>query len=72
MFPGFPERLKQEMTSLLAPRRRRVNIVAQECRKNAVWIGGSILASLSCYNGMLITRQEYNETGAAFVHKKHF
>merc|ERR1712130_165531 len=33
-----------------------------ECR-NSVWIGGSILASLSTFQQMWITKQEYDECG---------
>jgi hypothetical protein len=41
------------------------NIVA------AVWIGGSILASLSTFQQMWISKQEYDESGPSIVHRKY-
>ncbi|KAH0788410.1 actin [Histomonas meleagridis] len=40
--------------------------------KYAVWIGGSILASLATFPQMVITRDEYNEAGPGIVHRKCF
>ncbi len=45
-------------------------IIAPLERKYSVWIGGSILASLSTFEEMWISKEEYNETGVAIVHKK--
>jgi actin-related protein len=36
-----------------------VKVVASEERKFLTWIGGSILSSLSAFQKLLITRQEY-------------
>ena len=41
-------------------------------RKYSVWIGGSILASLSTFSGMWIARSEYDELGPSIVHRKCF
>nr|UFA46020.1 TNNI2-ACTA1 transcript variant 6 [Sus scrofa] len=41
-------------------------------RKYSVWIGGSILASLSTFQQMWITKQEYDEAGPSIVHRKCF
>merc|ERR1712209_13645 len=41
-------------------------------RKYSVWIGGSILASLSTFQQMWISKQEYDECGPAIVHRKCF
>ena len=38
----------------------------------SVWIGGSILASLSTFQQMWISKQEYDESGPAIVHRKCF
>ncbi|WP_438798750.1 hypothetical protein, partial [Salmonella sp. NW959] len=38
-------------------------------RKYSVWIGGSILASLSTFQQMWISKQEYDESGGPFVLK---
>ena len=38
----------------------------------SVWIGGSILASLSTFQQMWISKQEYDECGPSIVHRKCF
>merc|ERR1712136_423835 len=47
-------------------------IIAPPERKYSVWIGGSILASLSTFQQMWITKQEYDECGPSIVHRKCF
>jgi actin-related protein len=71
MFPGIDERLTKEMTAL-APASVRVKIVAPPERKYSVWIGGSILSSLSTFQEMWITKDEYDESGPGIVHRKCF
>lgn len=39
-------------------------MVAPPERKYSVWIGGSILASLSTFQQMWIAKSEYDESGA--------
>eukprot|EP00026_Physarum_polycephalum_P012146 Phypoly_transcript_12422.p1 GENE.Phypoly_transcript_12422~~Phypoly_transcript_12422.p1 ORF type:complete len:347 (+),score=38.77 Phypoly_transcript_12422:158-1042(+) len=70
-FPGMAERMHKEI-SALAPRDSKVRIIAPEERKNSVWIGGSILASLSTFQQMWICREEYDESGPSIVHRKCF
>merc|ERR1712025_865219 len=41
----------------------KIKIIAPRERKYSVWIGGSILASLSTFQQMWITKQEYDECG---------
>jgi len=36
-----------------------INIFADLYRKNAAWIGGSMLASFSTFRDMTITKEEY-------------
>ena len=71
MFPGIPERLSKEVTAL-APTTMKIKVVAPQERKFLVWIGGSILSSLSTFQTLWITKQEYQETGATIVHRKCF
>jgi actin-related protein len=71
LFPGFRERLEQEIISL-APPTAHVGIVASEERKDAVWRGGSILASLEAFPEIAITRHEYNNVGSRIVDIKCF
>jgi actin beta/gamma 1 len=71
MFPGFPERIQKELETL-APSATKVKVFAPLERKYSVWIGGSILASLSSFQQMWITKEEYDEHGPAIVHRKCF
>merc|ERR1719362_967652 len=69
MFEGIADRMKSELTNL-APPTVTVKIVAPPERKYSVWIGGSILASLSTFEDMWVTKAEYDESGPAIVHRK--
>jgi actin beta/gamma 1 len=71
MFPGLADRMQKEMEAL-APQTMKVKIIAPPERKYSVWIGGSILASLSTFQAMWITKAEYNESGPGIVHRKCF
>lgn len=48
MFPGIADRMSKEI-SALAPSSMKIKVVAPPERKYSVWIGGSILASLSTF-----------------------
>jgi len=69
MYVGIAERMSKEVTAL-APSTMKIKIVAPPERKYSVWIGGSILASLSTFANMWITKDEYDESGPAIVHRK--
>ena len=71
MYAGISDRVQKEMTAL-APSSMKVKIVAPPERKYSVWIGGSILASLSTFQQMWISKQEYDESGPSIVHRKCF
>jgi actin-related protein len=71
MYPGLKERMGKELTAL-APASAKVKIVAPEERKYSVWIGGSILSSLTSFSDMWITKAEYDESGPRLVHRKCF
>ena len=71
MFPGVGDRMQKEITNL-APSSIKIKIVAPPERKYSVWIGGSILASLSTFQAMWITKDEYDESGPGIVHRKCF
>jgi len=71
MFEGIADRLTKEMTAL-APSTMKIKVVAPPERKYSVWIGGSILASLSTFQQMWISKQEYDESGPSIVHRKCF
>jgi len=61
MFPGIAERMTKELTAL-APSTMKIKVVAPPERKYSVWIGGSILASLSTFQQMWISKAEYDES----------
>ena len=71
MYPGINTRLEKEMIQL-APPTMKIKVIAPPERKYSVWIGGSILASLSTFQNMWITKEEYDESGPAIVHRKCF
>ncbi len=68
MFPGIADRMQKELTKLM-PTSMKVKIVAPPERKYTVWIGGSILASLSTFQNLWCSKQEYDEFGPGIVHR---
>jgi len=71
MFAGIGERMTKELTAL-APSTMKIKVVAPPERKYSVWIGGSILSSLSTFQQMWISKGEYDESGPTIVHRKCF
>ena len=69
MYEGMADRLKKEMTSLV-PEQQTIKIIAPPERKYSEWIGGSILASLSTFDQMWISKDEYEENGPSILHTK--
>lgn len=69
LLPGLDRRLKRELEESLpkegngnAP---SVRVQAQPGRENFTWDGGAHLCSLSSFQRLWLTRQDYQETGAA-------
>merc|ERR1712130_201087 len=54
MFPGIGERMTKELTAL-APSTMKIKVVAPPERNYSVWIGGSILSSLSTFQKVSMT-----------------
>ncbi|OLP81009.1 actin [Symbiodinium microadriaticum] len=69
MMPGIGERMTKELCAL-APSTVKVKVIAPPERKYSVWIGGSILSSLSTFQQMWISKAEYDESGPMIVHRK--
>ena len=69
MFLGIAERMNKELVAL-APSTMKIKIIAPPERNYSVWIGGSILASLSTFQQMWISKEEYDESGPSIVHRK--
>jgi actin-related protein len=71
MYPGIAERMHKEMAAL-APTAMKIRVIAPPERKYSVWIGGSMLASLSTFQQLCISKQDYDESGPSIVHRKCF
>ena len=69
MFENIAQRIQKELKKS-APNSVNVKVIAAPERKYSVWIGGSILSSLSTFEEMWITEQEYDEAGPSIVHRK--
>nr|XP_055236700.1 putative beta-actin-like protein 3 [Gorilla gorilla gorilla] len=55
MYPGMAHRMQKEIAAL-APGVMKIKIIAPPKRKYSVWVGGSILASLSTFQQMWISK----------------
>jgi len=71
MYEGIAKRLKKELTNL-APPSMEIKVIPPPERKYSAWIGGSILASLSTFQQMCMSKEEYEESGSGIVHRKCF
>ncbi len=69
MFVGMAERTEMELCKL-APATTKVKVVALPERKYSVLIGGSIMASLSTFPQVWVSKEEYDEGGPAVVHRQ--
>merc|ERR1712216_870812 len=69
MYEGIPDRLKSELVNK-APSGAEIRVVASADRKYAVWKGGSTLSSLSTFASSWVTAEDYQEHGAAVIHRK--
>ena len=69
MFNGFAERMKKEISSL-SKLEKNINIFADQKKKYASWIGGSILAESNEFNQMTVNQNEYKDVGINIINKK--
>ncbi|CDR93781.1 actin family protein, putative [Babesia bigemina] len=72
LFPGFLERCEKDIraaTNDNAPVKIAGSI---KNRSTAVWVGGSIVASLQSFQQMWVTKAEYDESGPTVIHRKCF
>ena len=72
MFENLDSRLRTELMALELGPFIKAMVVAPPERKYSVWIGGSILCSLSSFQETLISKDEYDEDGPSIVHRKCF
>jgi actin, other eukaryote len=71
MIPGIERRLAYELEGLVAER-MKVKVLAPAERNYSVFTGGAVLSSLSSFDNMWVTDEEYEELGASVVHRKCF
>jgi actin beta/gamma 1 len=69
LIPGFENRFRNEIQSKLTGN-SKVRVYAPVERKFSVWIGGSVLGSLDSFKTILLTREEYFESGVEEIHMK--
>ncbi|KAK9825720.1 hypothetical protein WJX74_001082 [Apatococcus lobatus] len=72
LFATLRDRLERELADA-APQTAKVKVTSPANateRRFAVWIGGSILASLGSFQQMWMSKKEYEEHGAALMHRK--
>lgn len=70
MLSGFPNRLQKELSTMCPNDSPQVNVLPG--RDNAVWTGGSILASLQGFQPLWVLRSEYEEHGPFFLYRRCF
>lgn len=69
LFPGFVERLENELRSLV-PASVQIRVVAHPARKYFTWIGGSVLASLTSFPNTIISKQNWDDgSGRVAINK---
>ncbi|XP_074048432.1 uncharacterized protein LOC141491421 [Macrotis lagotis] len=71
LYPGLQRRLWRELEFLLKGS-LSVNITAPSDRHLSVWIGASVITSLSTFEQMWVSRATYHEVGPAVIPKKCF
>ena len=79
LFPGMATRLRTELTKLAAEPALGledalpgVHALKEEHRQHVAWLGGALLSSMSSFDQMCMTKEEYDEFGPALVHIKCF
>ena len=77
LFPGRQDRISSEMGShegdpnnVVRYKQWGAKVIATPERKEAVWIGGSILASISTFKDLSISKEDYLERGSQLVNVK--
>lgn len=69
LLKGFFKRLRKETKSNLSSN-AKIRIICPPERRYSAWLGGSISSSLSTFQQLYVTKQEYEESGPSIVHRK--
>ncbi len=67
MYAGMPDRIKKEISTNTD---YDTNIVVNEERHLAAWIGASVLSTLDSFQHFWITSDEYEENGPCLIHRR--
>ena len=70
-FSQMNERMSVEMNKL-TPQTMDIEIRNIPEKKYSVWIGGSVLSSLSLFQEQWISKDEYDESGPSIVHRRYW
>ncbi len=66
MIPGFSNRINMQLKDVLNEKKisySSYKVIAEGNRNISAWIGASMISSMSSFNNVFITREEYNENG---------
>ena len=69
MYPGIADRMQKEIADL-APDTVKIKVSTHPGRKYLAWIGGSVISSLSTFPEMCVSKQDYDDSGPAVIHRK--
>jgi actin-related protein len=83
MIKNFPERLKKELQRVFYIKegsfgsgekivQNDIKINAQSERLYSSWVGASVVCSISNFQQMWISKNDYEEIGPSVIHKKYF
>lgn len=73
LFPGFGDRLLVEIKNHnLTPINTKIKVSAPSERIYSTFVGGSILASLSTFKSMWISKADFLEHGSRILMSKNF
>ena len=65
MMPGFSNRMNLGLKDVLREKDITYNsyqVIAEGNRNISSWIGGSMISSMSSFNSVFISREEYNDS----------
>lgn len=65
--PGFASRLKKEVANHFPGLFGHVDVVLPDEPQNAVWNGGSVIASIESFDDIWVSREVYQEHGPSIV-----
>jgi len=68
MIPSIGKRMKKELAELV-PRMKSSVLIPSDVKYSA-WIGGSVLANLSTFQDMWVSKEEYDEYGPSIASQK--